>query len=112
VSSSSPTTAGGAAPHGEKSEEKNEKKTRGEARGVEVGAHGPVLHPPPDRRDRHRHPDRADGAFALKGLSIEQYPFLAPPMIRVTANYPGASAVAVEQSVAIPIEQEVNGVDR
>jgi HAE1 family hydrophobic/amphiphilic exporter-1 len=43
---------------------------------------------------------------------FEQYPFLAPPTIRVTATYPGASAVAVEQSVATPIEQEVNGVDR
>src|SRR5436190_12317994 len=52
------------------------------------------------------------GLFSLKGLSIEQYPFLAPPSIRVTATYPGASAVAVEQSVATPIEQEVNGVDK
>src|SRR5215468_5536773 len=52
------------------------------------------------------------GLFTLKSLSIEQYPFLAPPLIRVTATYPGASAVAVEQSVATPIEQEVNGVDR
>src|SRR5574341_1054796 len=52
------------------------------------------------------------GLYTLRGLSFEQYPFLAPPMIRVTANYPGASAVAVEQSVATPIEQEVNGVDR
>src|SRR6187401_3750610 len=52
------------------------------------------------------------GAFSLKGLSIEQYPFLAPPSIRVTATYPGASAVAVEQSVATPIEQQVNGVDK
>ncbi|MBL8863225.1 MAG: multidrug efflux RND transporter permease subunit [Planctomycetes bacterium] len=51
------------------------------------------------------------GLFTLKGLSIEQYPFLAPPTIRVTANYPGASALSVEQSVATPIEQEVNGVD-
>ena len=51
------------------------------------------------------------GLFTLKGLSVEQYPFLAPPTIRVTATYPGASAVAVEQSVATPIEQEVNGVD-
>jgi HAE1 family hydrophobic/amphiphilic exporter-1 len=51
------------------------------------------------------------GLFSLRGLSIEQYPFLAPPTIRVTANYPGASAVAVEQSVATPIEQEVNGVE-
>src|ERR1700752_4563540 len=52
------------------------------------------------------------GLFSLSRLSIEQYPFLAPPTIRVTANYPGASAVAVEQSVATPVEQEVNGVDR
>src|SRR6478752_3290916 len=52
------------------------------------------------------------GLFSLKGLSIEQYPFLAPPTIRVTATYPGASAVAVEQSVATPVEQEVNGVDK
>jgi HAE1 family hydrophobic/amphiphilic exporter-1 len=52
------------------------------------------------------------GLITLQGLSVEQYPFLAPPNIRVTANYPGASAEAVEQSVATPIEQEVNGVDR
>jgi hydrophobe/amphiphile efflux-1 (HAE1) family protein len=52
------------------------------------------------------------GTYSLLQLSFEQYPFLAPPTIRVTANYPGASAVAVEQSVATPIEQEVNGVDR
>ncbi|TMA80315.1 MAG: multidrug efflux RND transporter permease subunit [Deltaproteobacteria bacterium] len=51
------------------------------------------------------------GLFTLTGLSIEQYPFLAPPTIRVTANYTGASAIAVEQSVATPIEQEVNGVE-
>ena len=51
------------------------------------------------------------GLNALSGLSFEQYPFLAPPTIRVTATYPGASAVAVEQSVATPIEQEVNGVE-
>jgi hydrophobic/amphiphilic exporter-1 (mainly G- bacteria), HAE1 family len=51
------------------------------------------------------------GLFTLKGLSVEQYPFLAPPIVRVTATYPGASAEAVEQSVATPIEQEVNGVD-
>jgi hydrophobe/amphiphile efflux-1 (HAE1) family protein len=51
------------------------------------------------------------GLFSLSRLSIEQYPFVAPPTIRVTANYPGASAIAVEQSVATPIEQEVNGVE-
>jgi hydrophobic/amphiphilic exporter-1 (mainly G- bacteria), HAE1 family len=52
------------------------------------------------------------GVASLTGLSFEQYPFLAPPIIRIIANYPGASAIAVEQSVATPIEQEVNGVDR
>src|SRR4249920_3701569 len=51
------------------------------------------------------------GLITIRGLSVEQYPFLAPPNIRVTATYPGASAEAVEQSVAVPIEQEVNGVD-
>ena len=52
------------------------------------------------------------GGIVIGGLSVEQYPFLAPPNIRVTATYPGAAAEAVEQSVATPIEQEVNGVDR
>jgi hydrophobic/amphiphilic exporter-1 (mainly G- bacteria), HAE1 family len=52
------------------------------------------------------------GVVVIRGLSVEQYPFLAPPNIRVTATYPGASAEAVEQSVATPIEQEINGVDR
>jgi HAE1 family hydrophobic/amphiphilic exporter-1 len=52
------------------------------------------------------------GVVIIRGLSVEQYPFLAPPNIRVTGTYPGASAEAVEQSVATPIEQEVNGVDR
>src|SRR5881394_781767 len=51
------------------------------------------------------------GVATIFTLSVEQYPFLAPPNIRVTANYPGASAEAVEGSVATPIEQEVNGVD-
>ena len=37
------------------------------------------------------------GAITIKGLAVEQYPFLAPPNIRVTANYPGESAEAVEQ---------------
>src|SRR6187399_2526446 len=51
------------------------------------------------------------GIKSLLGLSFEQYPFLAPPTIRISATYPGASAVAVEQSVATPVEQEVNGVE-
>ena len=51
------------------------------------------------------------GTFTLQGLSIEQYPQLSPPTIRVSTTFPGASAEVVEQSVATPIEQQVNGVD-
>lgn len=51
------------------------------------------------------------GLVALTGLPIEQYPRLSPPMVRVTGIYPGAGAEAVEQSVATPIEQQINGVD-
>ncbi|HOX26125.1 MAG TPA: multidrug efflux RND transporter permease subunit [Candidatus Krumholzibacteria bacterium] len=51
------------------------------------------------------------GVAVLLGLPIEQYPALAPPTVRVTASYPGASAEVVEQSVATPIEQQINGVD-
>jgi multidrug efflux pump subunit AcrB len=46
------------------------------------------------------------GTAALLQLPVEQYPQLAPPNIQVTANYPGASAEVVEQSVATPIEQQ------
>ena len=52
------------------------------------------------------------GLFVFATLPVEQYPQLAPPNIRVETTYPGASAGAVEQSVATPIEQQVNGVDR
>jgi multidrug efflux pump subunit AcrB len=51
------------------------------------------------------------GSASLLQLPVEQYPQLAPPNIQVTANYPGASAEVVEQSVATPVEQQVNGVD-
>ena len=51
------------------------------------------------------------GTQTLLKLPVEQYPQLSPPNIQVTAVYPGASAEVVEQSVATPIEQQVNGVD-
>lgn len=51
------------------------------------------------------------GAMAFLTLPIEQYPSVAPPTIQVSANYPGATAETVAQTVATPIEQEVNGVE-
>jgi len=51
------------------------------------------------------------GSAALQSLPIEQYPQLAPPNVRVSATYGGANAEVVEQSVATPIEQQINGVD-
>lgn len=51
------------------------------------------------------------GAVSVIGLAIEQYPNLTPPIVEVRANYTGANALSVEESVTTPIEQEMNGVD-
>ena len=51
------------------------------------------------------------GGIAVFGLPIAQYPPVAPPTVQVDCNYPGASAQVVAQSVAAPIEQQVNGVE-
>jgi multidrug efflux pump len=51
------------------------------------------------------------GIVALERLPIAQYPEIAPPTIQVTATYPGANAKTVSETVAFPIEQEVNGVE-
>ena len=51
------------------------------------------------------------GAFALPLLPLSQYPDIAPPTIAVTATYPGASAETLAETVAAPIEQEINGVE-
>jgi hydrophobe/amphiphile efflux-1 (HAE1) family protein len=52
------------------------------------------------------------GLIALKALPVAQFPEIVPPQVQVSANYPGASAAAVEQSVAQIIEAQVNGVER
>ena len=51
------------------------------------------------------------GALSIRVLPIEQYPDLAPPSVSVNANYPGASASTVEQSVTQVIEQVMKGID-
>ncbi len=51
------------------------------------------------------------GAIAIALLPIAQFPNIAPPEIWLQANYPGADAKTLEQSVATPIEQQVTGVD-
>src|ERR1700746_887828 len=51
------------------------------------------------------------GAVTVAFLPVAQFPNIAPPEIRLQANYPGADAKTLEDSVATPIEQQVNGVD-
>lgn len=49
------------------------------------------------------------GIIGLTMLPIDQYPQITPPVVKVSASYPGASALTVSQAVATPIEQELNG---
>ena len=51
------------------------------------------------------------GLVALQALPIAQYPEVVPPTVSVSTTYPGASAKVVAETVAAPIEQEVNGVE-
>ncbi len=51
------------------------------------------------------------GYVAMTKLPIAQYPDIVPPQIQVTTTYTGADAITIEQSVATPLEQQMNGVD-
>ena len=51
------------------------------------------------------------GILSMQVLPVSQYPDIAPPTVSVSANYPGANAQVVEESVAQPIEDAINGVD-
>ena len=51
------------------------------------------------------------GLVAMQALPIAQFPEIIPPQISVSANYTGADALTIEQSVATPLEQQMNGVD-
>ena len=51
------------------------------------------------------------GFIAQRTLPVAEYPEIAPPTVNVTATYPGASAEVIAETVATPLEQEINGVD-
>lgn len=51
------------------------------------------------------------GAMSYFSLPITEYPEIAPPTIEVSANYPGASAEVIANTVATPLEQEINGIE-
>jgi hydrophobic/amphiphilic exporter-1 (mainly G- bacteria), HAE1 family len=51
------------------------------------------------------------GLVTVRSLPIAQFPDITPPQVQITANYIGADAVTLEQSVATPIEEQMNGVD-
>lgn len=51
------------------------------------------------------------GSLAIKTLPVSQYPQVTPPQVSVSARYPGANALELANTVAIPIEYEINGVD-
>src|SRR5258708_10640334 len=51
------------------------------------------------------------GLVAMGGLPVAQFPSIIPPQIIVSTTYTGADAVTIEQSVAAPLEQQMNGVD-
>uniref|UniRef100_UPI001892D237 efflux RND transporter permease subunit n=1 Tax=Shewanella sp. TC10 TaxID=1419739 RepID=UPI001892D237 len=50
------------------------------------------------------------GLIAMFQLPIDQYPYITPPQVKVSASYPGATSTTAAESVATPLEQELNGL--
>ena len=51
------------------------------------------------------------GLVAMRSLPVEQYPQIVPPEVVIQARFPGANAQTISETVAAPIEQQVNGVE-
>ncbi|MEI6541778.1 MAG: efflux RND transporter permease subunit, partial [Planctomycetota bacterium] len=51
------------------------------------------------------------GVLTMQGIPVSKYPDITPPMVQVSASYGGANAINMEEAVATPIEQQVNGVE-
>src|SRR5690606_19057496 len=51
------------------------------------------------------------GVLGLAELPVTQYPDIAPPTVQVNASYPGANAETILESVIVPIEEQINGVE-
>ena len=51
------------------------------------------------------------GLLTIRQLPVAQYPNITPPTVMVSANYPGADAATVASTVAVPIEEQVNGIE-
>src|SRR5690242_691909 len=51
------------------------------------------------------------GLASMRALPIAQYPEISPPVVTVHAVYPGASAQVLEQTVAAPLENQINGIE-
>src|SRR5882757_9119449 len=51
------------------------------------------------------------GAIAYPSLPVGQYPEIAPPTVTVTATYPGATAETMADTVAVPLEEQINGIE-
>jgi HAE1 family hydrophobic/amphiphilic exporter-1 len=73
--------------------------------------HVKVLHQPADRGHRYLDPNGHCGGCGPASSSHAQFPEISDPQIQVVANYTGADAITVAQSVATPIEQQMAGVD-